>query len=155
MIPLLREAWLDRVGMISFTALSLAGGFSLGGRRAGLAIAGALLPVVAAYELLVPKPDLRTYDSAPPTVRTLWDIHGAAAICMGHTHRPFSLWEGGRYYGNSGSWCPAFTDQACTRPVLDGRPFLMLWSDGGEVYGGLHWFRGGAIAPEPGGVRLP
>lgn len=155
MIPLLREAWLDRVSMIAVTALGLAGAFSLGGRRAGLIVAGSLLPLFAAYEYLTPKPDLRTYDSAPEAVRNLWDIHGAMAICMGHTHRPFSLWEHGRYYGNSGSWCPAFHDQACTQPVLDGRPFLMLWSDGKELFGGLHWLRNGEISPDAEGARLP
>lgn len=153
MIPLLREAWLDRLGLLGLFALAVPGASVIGGRRAALVTAGALGALAALYEVVTPKPDLRTYDSAPPTVRSLWDIHRARAICMGHTHRPFSLWEGGRYYGNSGSWCPAFHDQACTQPVLEGRPFLMLWSEGGELYGGLHWLRGGAVEPDPDGVK--
>jgi UDP-2,3-diacylglucosamine pyrophosphatase LpxH len=155
MIPLLREAWLDRVGLAGLTAGAVAGAFALGGKRAGLITAGALASAFAVYEIVTPKPDLRTYDSAPPKVRDLWHIHDVGAICMGHTHRPFSFWEDGRYYGNSGSWCPAFHDQECTKPVLDGRPFLMLWGQAGRVYGGLHWLRNGAISPDPDGVRFP
>lgn len=153
MIPLLREAWLDRVALIVFILLVVLGAFMIGGPRGALYTGGALLALFVIYEVVTPKPDLRTYDSAPPTVRDLWNIHGARAIAMGHTHRPFSLWEGGRHYGNSGSWCPAFRDQACKEPVLDGRPFLMLWSRDGELYGGLHWLRGGAIQPDPEGVK--
>jgi len=156
MIPLLREAWLDRVGLIVFMALVVIGAVMIGGGLGGLITAGVLLALFVLYEIVTPKPDLRTYDSAPPTVRNLWDIHDAAAICMGHTHRPFSLWEEGRYYGNSGSWCPAFRDQSCKEPVLEGRPFLMLWSSGdGKLYGGLHWLRDGVIAADPEGVVVP
>ncbi len=155
MIPLLREAWLDRVALGAATGVGVLTGALLGGKRGALATAGALAGLFGLYEVLTPKPDLRTYDSAPPTVRNLWHIHDAVAICMGHTHRPFSLWEEDRYYGNSGSWCPAFHDQACTKPVLEDRPFLMLWSQAGDVHGGLHWLRDGAIVPEPEGVRDP
>lgn len=153
MIPLLREAWLDRVGLAALTGVGALAGAAIGGKKGALVGAGALVSGFALYEVLTPKPDLRTYDSAPPTVRNLWHIHDAVAICMGHTHRPFSLWEEGRYYGNSGSWCPAFHDQACTKPVLDGRPFLMLWTHGDRVLGGLHWLREGQITADPEGVR--
>lgn len=155
MIPLLREAWLDRVAFILFIGLVVLGAYMMGGPKGALYTGGALLALFVIYEVVTPKPDLRTYDSAPPTVRSLWEIHSAKAICMGHTHRPFSHWEDGLFYGNSGAWCPAFRDQACTQPVLDGRPFLMLWSDGGEVYGGLHWLRGDALVPEPTAVKEP
>lgn len=153
MIPLLREAWLDRLAFIVFLLLVVLGALLIGGGRAALYTSGALLALFVIYEVVTPKPDLRTYDSAPPTVRELWQIHGARAICMGHTHRPFSIWEDGRFYGNSGAWCPAFRDQACTQPVLDGRPFLMLWSEGGDLHGGLHWLRAGALHPDPEGVK--
>ncbi|MEZ4300860.1 MAG: metallophosphoesterase [Polyangiaceae bacterium] len=148
MIPLLREAWLDRVALILFILLCVTGALLIGGPRGALYTAGALVALFILYEIVTPKPDLRTYDSAPPTVLELWDIHKAGAICMGHTHRPFSRWEAGRFYGNSGSWCPAFRDQACTVPVLDGRPFLMLWSRDGALQGGLHWLKAGQIQPD-------
>lgn len=153
MLPLLREAWLDRLAFILFLVLVVLGAWTIGGPKGALITAGVLAALFVIYEIVTPKPDLRTYDSAPPTVRDLWQIHDARAICMGHTHRPFSLWEEGRYHGNSGSWCPAFRDQACTQPVLDGRPFLMLWSRDGELHGGLHWLRGGALQPDPEGVK--
>lgn len=179
MLPLLREAWLDRAGLAFFMGLVVVGAYMLGGGKGALITGGALFALFVLYELITPKPDLRTYDSAPPEVRNLWHIHDAVAICMGHTHRPFSHWEESvdplttdheadprrarslaltgfhRFHGNSGSWCPAFHDQACTRPVLDGRPFLMLWTDASGVHGGLHWLRDGALHPDPEGVRQP
>jgi hypothetical protein len=108
-----------------------------------------LLALFAAYELSVPKPDVRTYDAAPPHVRGLYDIHGVQAICMGHTHRPQGTWNDNRFWGNSGSWCPAFHDRECTRPVLDGRPLLWLTSEDGKLSAGLHWLRNGAIEADP------
>lgn len=155
MIPLLREAWLDRVSLATFTGLVVGGAYVLGGRKGAWITGASLAALFAAYEVVTPKPDLRTYDSAPPEVRTLWHIHDAVAICMGHTHRPFSHWEEEGFYGNSGSWCPAFHDQACTQPVLDGRPFLMLWTHDGVIHGGLHWLRDGSIQPDPEGIREP
>jgi UDP-2,3-diacylglucosamine pyrophosphatase LpxH len=179
MLPLLREAWLDRVGLLAFMGLVTATAALLSGGKGALITAGVLAALFVVYEVVTPKPDLRTNDSAPPEVKNLWHIHDAVAICMGHTHRPFSHWEesvdpltsdqtpdprrarslalGGfhRFHGNSGSWCPAFHDQECTKPVLDGRPFLMLWTDARGVHGGLHWLRGGAVQPDPEGVRQP
>lgn len=155
MIPLLREAWLDRVSFAIFIGLVVLGAYLLGGAKGSAITAGALAVLFVGYEVVTPKPDLRTYDSAPPEVKNLWHIHDAVAICMGHTHRPFSHWEEEGFYGNSGSWCPAFHDQACTKPVLDGRPFLMLWTHEGVVHGGLHWLRDDRIQPDPEGVKEP
>lgn len=179
MIPLLREAWLDRVGLAMVTAFVAGVAYLAGGGTAALIGAGVFAALFVVYEVVTPKPDLRTYDSAPREVRNLWHIHDAVAICMGHTHRPFSHWEEGvdavtlggptdprrarmlalsgyhRFHGNSGSWCPAFHDAECTKPVLDGRPFLMLWTDPRGVHGGLHWLRNGTLQPDPEGVRQP
>jgi hypothetical protein len=114
------------------------------------------------YEVATPKPDIRTYDSAPPAVRKLFDIHGARALCMGHTHRPWGIWDEGpapgggtepRFHGNSGSWCPAFRDQDCTERVLARRPLLMLSSNGEALWGGQCWWDGEALTPEPGAAR--
>jgi UDP-2,3-diacylglucosamine pyrophosphatase LpxH len=145
MLPIARELWLDRaflaatsIALVALAAIAL-------GPVAALAVLGAILGAFTVYELRTPKPDIRTYDSAPPAVKSLLDIHGVRAVCMGHTHRPFGAWEAGRFYGNSGSWCPAFLDQDCTQPVLDGRPFLRFTSEGDELRGGLCWWRGGAI----------
>jgi UDP-2,3-diacylglucosamine pyrophosphatase LpxH len=150
MIPILRELWLDRTilagGLLSAAILgALAGGASTGG--VVLAAFGALF---GAYELLTPKPDIRTYDSAPPEVLRLFDIHGVRAICMGHTHRPFGRWDAGRFHGNSGAWCPAFRDALCTEPVLPARPLLWLTSAEGELRGGLFWWRAGRLEADAG-----
>jgi hypothetical protein len=159
MIPILRELWLDRLALgllvLAGAALGLAAGGRLGGAAAGLALAALL----AVYEALTPKPDLRTYDAAPPSVKGLFEIHGARALCMGHTHRPFGVWEGDRFHGNSGSWAPAFEDAECTRPVLPRRPLLMLVAEPpaadapAEIHGGLFWWGAGELAADPVGVR--
>lgn len=144
MLPLLRELWLDRVAIALFVVV--AGSFAaLFGVKPAAFTLGVLIVAFVLYEVLTPKPDIRTYDSAPPSVRALWDIHGARAICMGHTHRPFAIWEDGKLFANSGSWCPAFKDQLCKEPVLAKRPFLWLTSEGDELRGGLFWWKDGAL----------
>jgi UDP-2,3-diacylglucosamine pyrophosphatase LpxH len=156
MIPILRELWLDRVFLaLGVLVISLAAFLLVG--HAALYILLGLLGLFVVYEVMTPKPDIRTYDSAPPAVKGLFEIHGARAVCLGHTHRPYGAWEerGGhpRFYGNSGSWCPAFHDQDCTRPVLTKRPVLWLTSEAGEVFGGLHWWNGRELIPDAGSVR--
>jgi UDP-2,3-diacylglucosamine pyrophosphatase LpxH len=151
MIPILRELWLDRLllaaAMLAVTCLSA----MAGGRLAAGVALGVLVAIFLVYELRTPKPDIRTYDSAPPEVKALLEIHGATALCMGHTHRPFGVWEGvdrRRFCGNSGSWCPAFHDQLCTTPVLDRRPVILLSSEAGELSGGLFWWSGDELVPD-------
>jgi UDP-2,3-diacylglucosamine pyrophosphatase LpxH len=156
MIPVVRELWLDRLFLVAFVAVvSLVAFLILG--HAAIYVLLTLLALVAVYEAVTPKPDIRTYDSAPPTIKGLFEIHDARAVCLGHTHRPHGAWEprGGilRFYGNSGSWCPAFHDQECTKPVLAARPVLFLTGEAGEVFGGLHWWNGSELVPEAGAVR--
>jgi UDP-2,3-diacylglucosamine pyrophosphatase LpxH len=149
MIPILRQLWLDRVALGALILVATAVAAALGGARAAGMAALASAALFVAYEVLTPKPDIRTYDSAPPRVKRLFDLHGVRAICMGHTHRPFSIWEDGRFHGNSGSWCPAFRDVLCTEPVLDGRPLLLLTTEGDEIHGGVFWWRAGALVADP------
>jgi len=147
MLPVLRELWLDRVVLVGggMTVLGFVGLLGSVG-QAGIAL-GIYLVLFVLYELLVPKPDTRTYDSPPTEVGRLYDIHRVRAVCMGHTHRPVATWSDGRFWGNSGTWCPAFYDAECTKPVLDGRPFLWLTAHGDDLSGGLHWLRKGVITP--------
>lgn len=147
MLPLLRELWLDRITLVAIILFISLCAFAFGARP-GLMTLGGLLVFFVIYEIATPKPDIRTYDSAPPSVRKLWDIHGATAICMGHTHRPFGHWEEGRFYGNSGSWCPAFRDQECNEPVLEKRPLLFLTTKGDAIWGGLHWWKSGELTAD-------
>jgi UDP-2,3-diacylglucosamine pyrophosphatase LpxH len=148
MLPVLRELWLDRVVLVG-GALMVLGLVGLLGsvRQAGIAL-GIYLVLFLLYELLIPKPDTRTYDTPPAEVRRLYAIHNVRAVCMGHTHRPLANWSDGQFWGNSGTWCPAFYDRECTKPVLDGRPFLWLVARGDDLSGGLRWLRNGVIAPE-------
>ncbi len=149
MVPVFRELWVDRIGFI-FAGIVIV---SLTALFAGLIPAAIVSAVLAAlfvvYELVTPKPDIRTYDSAPPTVLNLFDIHRVRAICMGHTHRPFARFSEKGLYANSGSWCPAFHDQECTKPVLERRPVLWITTEGKELWGGLHWWKDGSFAPDP------
>lgn len=149
MIPVVRELWVDRVALAFFvlaivTVTAIATSFF-----AAAIVLGAFALLFVVYELVTPKPDIRTYDSAPDSVLRLFDIHGVRAICMGHTHRPFARFTDKGMYANSGSWCPAFEDQLCTKPVLDGRPILWLTTDDDVLFGGLHWWRDGALVADP------
>jgi hypothetical protein len=154
MLPILRELWLDRLIVLVLVAAILAGSALAFGLYGALVAAGVVAALVAVYEVVTPKPDIRTYDSAPPEVLGLLDIHGVRALCFGHTHRPFGHWdEAGRLHGNSGSWCPAFFDQACTRPVLERRPVLLVTTDGPSLEGGVHWWKDGELVPDETGAR--
>ncbi|MBX3214213.1 MAG: metallophosphoesterase [Labilithrix sp.] len=155
MVPVVRELWVDRVALAAFSVAVVVLAAISAGLVACAIAACVIVALFVVYELVTPKPDIRTYDSAPPTVLRLFDIHGVRAICMGHTHRPFARFSDKGLYANSGSWCPAFEDQLCTRPVLDGRPVLWLTTERvavtGEdhLYGGLHWWRQGVLLADP------
>jgi UDP-2,3-diacylglucosamine pyrophosphatase LpxH len=151
MIPILRQLWLDRLGLALLALSCTAIAWLVAGPAAAAIAAGLVALLVAVYERANPKLDLRTWDSAPAAVKDLFEIHGARAIALGHTHRPFAVWEGGAdpvLYGNSGSWCPAFRDALCADPVLPKRPLLLLTSEGGRLQGGLFWWDGEALAPD-------
>lgn len=155
MLPILRELWLDRVAFGAITLAASIAALAAGGPIAGAFALAFLIALFVAYEIITPKPDLRTFDAAPPSVKALFGIHDARALCMGHTHRPFGVWDGDRFHGNSGSWAPAFEDHACTRPVLPRRPLLMLVARGSDkLSGGLWWWGSGELTPDPQGARL-
>jgi hypothetical protein len=152
MLPILRELWLDRLAMLAGVLALGPSALALGGRRPAAVALAVALAGVAVYEHTTPKPDLRSYDSAPSVVEHLFAIHGARAVCLGHTHRPTGVWDGGgapRFSGNSGTWCPAFRDQLCLEPVLPRRPLLLLTSEGQALSGGLFWWDGTGLWPEP------
>ena len=158
MLPIARELWVDRIAYGALSAILALAALAVGGALVAAIVIGVLLVAIVVYEIAMPKPDIRTYDSAPPEVTRILDIHGVRAMCLGHTHRPFGRWDArGRFYGNSGSWCPGFLDPLCEKPVLDGRPFLWLTTEGARIWGGLHWWRGGAIVAdaESSAVRDP
>jgi UDP-2,3-diacylglucosamine pyrophosphatase LpxH len=156
MIPILRELWLDRLAILLGVLACGALAFGAFGARPGFATLAAAGALVAVYERRTPKPDLRSYDSAPDAVRRIFAIHGVRAVCLGHTHRPSGAWEidgAPRFSGNSGAWCPAFRDAACTERVLPRRPVLVLTSEGEDLRGGLMWWDGKELVAEPGATR--
>jgi hypothetical protein len=111
---------------------------------------------IATYEHLVPKPPLdATYQHAARCQAAIARIHSARAVIFGHTHQTYGRWSDGVFFGNSGTWAPAYLDAECTVPMMDGRPVVWLRSEhvGGDVTGGLHIWRRGhlmeAHLPEP------
>jgi UDP-2,3-diacylglucosamine pyrophosphatase LpxH len=156
MLPILRELWVDRFWLFVIVLLAVVAAAMVGGPLVAAATFAVLAAAFVAYELVTPKPDIRTYDSAPPEVRGLLEIHDVRAMCMGHTHRPFGRWgDDGRFWGNSGSWAPAFLDMECTQPVLPARPALMLVSEGDDLHGGLYWWKNGHLEADPEHTRQP
>jgi UDP-2,3-diacylglucosamine pyrophosphatase LpxH len=154
MLPILRELWLDRVTLAFAVALAI-GFASLFGTRPALVVAAIAIALFVGYEVKTPKPDIRTYDSTTDRARELYEVHHVRAICLGHTHRPYGIWdERGRFWGNSGSWCPAFRDAECTEKVLAERPVLILTSEGDELEGGLFGWANGRLEAQ-GKATLP
>ncbi|MFO0555764.1 MAG: hypothetical protein U0271_45730 [Polyangiaceae bacterium] len=158
MLPILRELWLDRAIWLFILLTTSIVGAVLGGLLAGAITLGLTAAVFITYELVTPKPDIRTYDSgAASRVERLFEIHNARAVCMGHTHRPSGVWRDvagtPRFTGNSGSWCPAYHDQSCTKPVYVRRPLLYLVSEESgpnesSLRGGLHFWDGKTLTQE-------
>ena len=114
------------------------------------------------YELAVPKPPIdELWRRVQRVARRVARVHRARAVVFGHTHKPEGVWEDGVFYGNTGSWSPAYKDIACREPLSDARPVVWLKSDGGALSGGLVTWRNGAFeegraaAPEVSAPLLP
>jgi UDP-2,3-diacylglucosamine pyrophosphatase LpxH len=142
----IREFWVDRVGFLGLTVvlglvflLAARGPFVL-----GAAIAPALF---LGYELSVPKPPLdAVWQRVQKAARRVARAHKARAVVLGHTHKPAEVWDGGVFYGNTGSWSAAYKDLECTQPLSDARPVVWLVSDGtreGKLEGGLKLWKNG------------
>lgn len=159
-----RELWLDRAILLLLTAVvALVWVLLVPG---WLASAALVAPAgLIAYECLVPKPPLdATWKSVSRAARQVARAHRARAVVFGHTHFPEGAWEGGVFFGNTGSWSAAFEDIACTRPVFAERPLVWLRSQAGagseaRLMGGLvTWTNGrfearAASVPPPAGQR--
>lgn len=149
----LRELWLDRLALALVAALVSLLGFWVA--PGGHALLGAALgpALFLGYELFTPKPTLDdTWRSVQRRVREVATIHGASAVVFGHTHQSDARWEGGVFFGNSGSWSAAFRDIACSEPLETSRPVIWLRSHGGRLVGGMARWREGTFefpASEP------
>ncbi|XXT24656.1 hypothetical protein WME94_24295 [Sorangium sp. So ce429] len=159
-----RELWLDRALLALLTVtvalvwLLLVPGW--------LAPAALIAPAgLVVYERLVPKLPLdATWQRVSRAARQVARAHRARAVIFGHTHTPEGVWEGGLFFGNTGSWSAAFQDVACTKPVFAARPLVWLRSDPGagssaRLSGGLVTWKSGrfealtASVPPPAGQR--
>ena len=147
----LRELWLDRLALAPLALLLSLLGFWL--TPAPHALLGLLLgPILfACYELFTPKPTLgETWQAVQRTAHRIARVHGASAVVLGHTHHSAASWEGGVFYGNSGSWSAAFHDIACTIPLERARPVIWLRNSGGRLAGGMaRWCDGAFEFPPP------
>jgi hypothetical protein len=147
----MRELWLDRVGLVAAGAAVVGVAAVAGAVPAGIATVGCAGAFVA-YELLVPKPSLDDiYDHTAGRQKEIARLHGARAIVMGHTHKAFARWEDGVFYGNCGTWSPAFLDPECTVPFTSGRPVIWLKTgDDGALRAGLYAWRRGMLVEDRG-----
>ncbi|MGK3966872.1 hypothetical protein WMF38_22190 [Sorangium sp. So ce118] len=155
-----RELWLDRLG-IALVGL-LAALACLCWMPEGLAPAALLAPtLLVAYECAVPKPTLdAVWQGVNRAARLVARAHGAKAVIFGHTHNPEGSWEGGVFFGNTGSWSAAFEDIACTKPVFEARPLVWLRSEEGAapeapLSGGLVMWKGERFQPWRADARPP
>ncbi|WP_437682752.1 hypothetical protein [Sorangium sp. So ce131] len=159
-----RELWLDRAlfGLLAL-AVTLVWVLLVPGWLAPAALMAPAALVV--YERLVPKLPLdATWQRVGRAARQVARAHRARAVVFGHTHTPEGTWEGGLFFGNTGSWSAAFEDVACTRPVFAARPLVWLKSEAGagsaaRLSGGLVTWKSGRFerrtvsVPPPAGQR--
>ncbi len=143
----IREFWVDRIALLGLTVVLGLFFFLLahGPFMAGAAVAPALF---ITYELSVPKPPLdETWRRVQRAGRRVARVYKARAVVFGHTHRPAGEWVDGVFYGNTGTWSPAFKDLECTQPIAEKRPVVWLTSDGPDrpMTGGLLMWNGAEI----------
>jgi UDP-2,3-diacylglucosamine pyrophosphatase LpxH len=145
----LRELWVDRVGLLLGCALFAALWLILAPIALGYV---AVFPGIAlfAYELAVPKVPLdEHWRRVARVARKVAKVHRARAVVFGHTHHPEGQWRGGVFYGNTGSWSAAYRDIECTQPLSAERPLVWLKTKGGDapLRGGLFAWTQGRFEP--------
>jgi UDP-2,3-diacylglucosamine pyrophosphatase LpxH len=145
----LREFWVDRMALGGLTVLGAVLFFALA--RGPMMLGAILAPALfVTYELSVPKTELdETWRRVQRVARRVARVHRARAVVFGHTHKAEGAWEGGVFFGNTGSWSPAFEDLECTRPISRERPLVWLRSEAGVLTGGLVSWRDGAFVESP------
>ena len=141
----MRELWVDRIALGSVAFLIGLAWFlaAHGAFAAGAAFGPALF---VTYEIAVPKPPMdELWRRVQRVARKVARVHRARAVVFGHTHQPEGVWEDGVFYGNTGSWSPAYKDLECREPLSDARPVVWLKSEGAALSGGLVTWRGGEL----------
>jgi hypothetical protein len=152
----LRELWLDRLGLAAAAVvLPLLGGL-LWSWAAAAVLLGLALAAMVVNEKLTPDNVLLSYEpSLPGHAEAAARATGARVVCLGHTHHAGrERLPGGATLINTGSWAPAFKDPECTEPVNQERTFAWIASDRGVItHAALASFVTGEVAPVAG--RLP
>ncbi|WP_437492701.1 hypothetical protein WME75_18615 [Sorangium sp. So ce1014] len=155
-----RELWLDRAALgLLAVAVALVWLLLVPGWLTPAALVAPAGLVV--YERLVPKLPLdATWQRVSRAARQVARAHRARAVVFGHTHTPEGTWEGGLFFGNSGSWSAAFEDIACTKPVFAARPLVWLRSEPGSgssarLSGGLVTWKNGRFEVRAASVPPP
>ncbi len=143
-----RELWLDRLAVVAFAGAT---GVAIAAVAGLPALVGAALAPAAliAYQLAIPKAPLETnWRRVRRAARSVAKVHRARAVVFGHTHTAEGAWDGGVFFGNTGSWSAAYADLECTKPLEDQRPVVWLSSGAdGSISGGLVAFRRGQFGP--------
>jgi hypothetical protein len=131
----LRQLWLDRLGLVTLGLLSAAVAGLLGGWVYALVALALFATAFMVYEHVAPGVDGDDYDQALPwTARRVAAITGDTLVVLGHSHRPARrLLPGGATYVNTGAWAPSYADPECTRPVDSDRTFAWVRSDGEQI----------------------
>jgi UDP-2,3-diacylglucosamine pyrophosphatase LpxH len=145
----MRELWVDRVGMGMACALFAALWLFLGPAGFGW-IAPLPFVILFAYEMVVPKvPMDEHWRRVARVARKVAKAHQARAVVFGHTHHPEGAWKQSVFYGNTGSWSAAFDDIECTRPISPDRPLVWLKAADATapLEGGLYAWRDGNFVP--------
>jgi UDP-2,3-diacylglucosamine pyrophosphatase LpxH len=143
----IREFWVDRVALSGLTIVL--GLVFLLATRGPLLLGAAIAPALfLGYELSSPKEPLdATWRRVQRAARGVAKAHRASAVVLSHTHQPAGTWEDGVFYGNTGTWSPAYKDLECTELLNDERPVVWLRSDAsGKVSGGLAKWNGKAFS---------
>jgi len=143
----IREFWVDRIALLGLTVV-LGLVFFLAAHGPLMAGAAVVPALFLTYELSVPKPPLdETWRRVQRAARRVARVYKARAVVFGHTHQPAGEWVEGVFYGNTGTWSPAFKDLECTQPIAEKRPVVWQKSDGptGTMTGGLLMWNGAEI----------
>ncbi len=150
LFSMIRELWIDRFAFFLVSLIVL--GCSLIWWEPHVwEVALAMAILFAIYEYVVPKPPLESiYKHLDVCARSIAKIYQARGVVFGHTHIPLEAWEHKIFFGNSGTWAPAFHDVECKRPALDGKPVIWLKRDeiqNGDLQGGLFLWRDKQLLP--------
>jgi UDP-2,3-diacylglucosamine pyrophosphatase LpxH len=131
----LRELWLDRIGLGAVIALVALLGLLLLPWPWDLALTALSAVAFWLYERHAPASDIMRFEERLDEVAlAVSEATGARLVLLGHTHHALDhQLPGGVRLINSGSWAPAFLDPECTRRAETLHTFVRVVADDGGV----------------------